>query len=115
MPSLSMDSTISGAAALSIDDLRITASLARLNTSDEELETAFPAFRETLSYFAAMQTAEIGDEPFNGADVEAINVPLTHFRADSGSTAKSDPDLNEALLDNSGEREGRFIAVPNVL
>lgn len=103
------------ATSLIIEDLRITASLARLNTSEAELEAAFPAFREMLSYFAAMQRAD-ADENMLGSDGTAgVDMPPDHFRPDAAPSAKAAPELAETMLDNSGERDGRFIVVPNVL
>ncbi|MDR2659335.1 MAG: aspartyl/glutamyl-tRNA amidotransferase subunit C [Spirochaetaceae bacterium] len=116
-----MNSVETGAAALSLEDLRITASLAHLNVDEAELEAAFPAFREMLSYFAAMQAADKDDKAFDGgiseSSFDAENVPLTNFRADAAlpSNSTQEPDLSDTLINNSGERDGRFIVVPNVL
>ncbi|MDR1147204.1 MAG: aspartyl/glutamyl-tRNA amidotransferase subunit C [Spirochaetaceae bacterium] len=112
-----MESTKRDAAALtlSIEDLRITASLAHLNTGDDELEAAFPAFREMLSYFAAMQTADTEEKTFDKTSAETENMPLTHFRTDDEPSAKVELNLSETMLDKSGERDGRFIVVPNIL
>jgi aspartyl-tRNA(Asn)/glutamyl-tRNA(Gln) amidotransferase subunit C len=108
---------------LSIEDLRITASLAHLNVDGAELEAALPAFREMLSYFAAMQAADGDSKAFDGglselsfAGETAVTpcVDSACFRAD-GPALPPDSALSGAMLDNSGERDNRFIVVPNVL
>jgi aspartyl-tRNA(Asn)/glutamyl-tRNA(Gln) amidotransferase subunit C len=106
-----------GAAEIPIEDLRITASLAHLNADEAELEAALPAFREMLSYFAAMQAAD-GDEKAFGGGIAGLSfsgesVRSSHFRADAALAPAEN--LTELMLDNSGERDSRFIAVPNVL
>jgi hypothetical protein len=42
-------------------------------------------------------------------------MPLAHFRADAEPGAKTELNLSETMLDKSGERDGRFIVVPNIL
>jgi aspartyl-tRNA(Asn)/glutamyl-tRNA(Gln) amidotransferase subunit C len=125
---------------MEIDDLRETAGLAHLNLDDEELAGAFPAFEQMLGFFAAMQAADedagafrvrispAGSEkaldPFAGtAGVETSRTAgAGHFRPDIPSPSNpchtnshnpEDRTLN--LLNNAGERDGRFIVVPNVL
>jgi aspartyl-tRNA(Asn)/glutamyl-tRNA(Gln) amidotransferase subunit C len=105
-----------------IEDLRITASLAHLNPGEAELEAALPAFREMLSYFAAMQAADNDEKAFGGGisglSFAGESVDSSHFRADTAFTPASEDaatDLTEAMLDNSGERDSRFVVVPNVL
>jgi aspartyl-tRNA(Asn)/glutamyl-tRNA(Gln) amidotransferase subunit C len=103
------------------EDLRITASLAHLNVDEAELEAALPAFRDMLSYFAAMQAADNDKKAFGG-DISGLSfagdsVDSSHFRADAAFTPAVDTpaDLPETMLDNSGERDSRFVVVPNVL
>jgi len=100
---------------MDIEDLRETAALAHLNLGEEELAAAFPAFEQMLGYFAAMQGADGEDFPVQqGLSAVARSVISSHFRPDSqGQDAP--PELNEKLLDNSGERDGRFVVIPNVL
>lgn len=105
-------------AGIPVEDLRITASLAHLNAGESELEAALPAFRDMLSYFAAMQAAD-GDEKAFGGPIQGLSfagdcVDSAHFRADAALPGAA-ADLTEAMLDNSGERDSRFIVVPNVL
>ena len=113
---------------MNIEDLRETAGLAHLNLGDEELAAAFPAFEQMLGYFAAMQAAD-RDEAAFGGDTEAAPAGLSalartvssgHFRGDNrnpkaGGLGNSPEDVSGPMLDNSGERDGRFVVVPNVL
>jgi aspartyl-tRNA(Asn)/glutamyl-tRNA(Gln) amidotransferase subunit C len=102
------------------DDLKVTAELAHLNLKDEELDAAFPSFQEMLGYFAAMQAADKDpDLSQGGADVKAgqnvgaQSVGAGFFRKDeevSGGSEKL-----EMILDNAGERDGRFYVIPSVL
>jgi aspartyl-tRNA(Asn)/glutamyl-tRNA(Gln) amidotransferase subunit C len=110
---------------MNIEDLQVTAQLAHLNLDEAELADAFPAFEQMLGFFAAMQAAD--------KDRAAFPVPISDLQG-SASTAESGffrPDnqnLNNPvsngnnpetevsnLLNNAGERDGRFIVVPNVL
>jgi aspartyl-tRNA(Asn)/glutamyl-tRNA(Gln) amidotransferase subunit C len=114
---------------MNIEDLRETAALAHLNLGDGELAAAFPAFEQMLGYFAAMQAAD-RDEAAAGASgggAEAVPPGLSalartvssgHFRRDNPNTGipgNSPEDMSGLLIDNSGERDGRFVVVPNVL
>jgi aspartyl-tRNA(Asn)/glutamyl-tRNA(Gln) amidotransferase subunit C len=113
---------------MNIEDLRETAALAHLNLGDEELAAAFPAFEQMLGYFAAMQMAD-KDEAVFSAEGETVSSGLSalartvssgHFRRDNQNSNTNIPgnspeDLTGLLLDNSGERDGRFVVVPNVL
>jgi aspartyl-tRNA(Asn)/glutamyl-tRNA(Gln) amidotransferase subunit C len=110
---------------MKIDDLRETARLAHLNVGDEELAGAFPAFEQMLGFFAAMQAAD--------ADTGAFAVPASSaegggartvgagfFRPDAPLRTDAPVSPNPEnqtlnLLNNAGERDGRFIVVPNVL
>ncbi|MDR2029493.1 MAG: aspartyl/glutamyl-tRNA amidotransferase subunit C [Treponema sp.] len=106
---------------MKIEDLQETARLAHLNPDEEELTGAFPAFEQMLGFFAAMQAAD-EDGAFSAS---SLNEPQWtagsgHFRPDSvQNNPRNSPcpaaGLNENLLNNAGERDGRFIVVPNVL
>jgi aspartyl-tRNA(Asn)/glutamyl-tRNA(Gln) amidotransferase subunit C len=106
---------------MNIDDLQETARLAHLNMGGEELAGAFPAFEQMLGFFAAMQAADGDREVFPGDSVSGVSRGVTsdHFRPDDprphdfNNTAPLD--LNENLINNAGDRDGRFIVVPNVL
>jgi aspartyl-tRNA(Asn)/glutamyl-tRNA(Gln) amidotransferase subunit C len=120
---------------MKIEDLQETARLAHLNMDEEELAGAFPAFEQALGFFALMQAAD-GDTALfpAGKDLSGSSrtVSSAHFRPDASnynpnnshntaSTGLNDPEhepprgLCRALLDNAGDRDGRFIVVPNVL
>jgi aspartyl-tRNA(Asn)/glutamyl-tRNA(Gln) amidotransferase subunit C len=103
---------------MTIEDLKETAALAHLNMDEAELAAAFPAFEQMLGYFAAMQAADR-----EGASAEKSDTPVSgtegtvnsgHFRGDAGLNAAGNP-CAENLLDQAGERDGRFVVVPNVL
>jgi aspartyl-tRNA(Asn)/glutamyl-tRNA(Gln) amidotransferase subunit C len=113
---------------MDIGDLKETAALAHLNLGDEELAAAFPAFEQMLGFFAAMQAADNDESLFppaggaaknalpSGQNAGARIVDAGFFRADDppGKGAGSG-NLNEKLLNNAGERDGRFLVIPNVL
>jgi aspartyl-tRNA(Asn)/glutamyl-tRNA(Gln) amidotransferase subunit C len=107
---------------MTIDDLITTASLARLRLDKAELEKAFPAFEQMVSFFADMQdadedTAAFGS-PIEGLSRDARECDPALFRKDDAAGADVyNPgfSLNEAFLENTGERDGPFMVVPNVL
>jgi aspartyl-tRNA(Asn)/glutamyl-tRNA(Gln) amidotransferase subunit C len=112
---------------MKIDDLKETAALAHLNLEDDELAAAFPAFEQMLGYFAAMQAADRDEGLFPAAGAKlpagqnagARLVESGFFRPDTPREvppAGDNPNnLNENLLNNAGDRDGRFLVIPNVL
>lgn len=126
---------------MKIEDLQVTAQLAHLNMGEKELAAAFPAFEQMLGFFAAMEAADKDPAAFigGGADVAAApqmtgmirTVLADHFRLDNpppntavnglnGETKVSEALASETLapetlINNAGDRDGRFIVVPNVL
>jgi aspartyl-tRNA(Asn)/glutamyl-tRNA(Gln) amidotransferase subunit C len=115
---------------MKIDDLKETAELAHLNLGDEELAAAFPAFEQMLGYFAAMQAADTDESLFPrgpdgsaktalpaGQNAGARLVDSGFFRPDNphGANSNNSNKLNENLLNNAGDRDGRFVVIPNVL
>ncbi|MDR0539797.1 MAG: aspartyl/glutamyl-tRNA amidotransferase subunit C [Spirochaetaceae bacterium] len=98
-----------------MDDLRITANLARLTLSEDELRGSLKSFSDMVSYFAAMEDAEADSESFGRPLAEAresrFMVDSKHFRPDQ-TQADTAPD---ALLALAPERDGRFFVIPNVL
>jgi aspartyl-tRNA(Asn)/glutamyl-tRNA(Gln) amidotransferase subunit C len=114
---------------MKIDDLQVTAQLAHLNMGEAELAAAFPAFEQMLGFFAAMQAADKDTaafpDAFSAADaVSSRTVSSAYFRPDtphsntSPNTASgglNDETLASTLLNNAGDRDGRFMVVPNVL
>ncbi|MDR0452484.1 MAG: aspartyl/glutamyl-tRNA amidotransferase subunit C [Treponema sp.] len=101
---------------MDVEDLKETAALAHLNLDEAELEGSFPAFEQMLGFFAAMQAADKDGAafpvPIGGSAGQPRPAESGFFRPDAGSTG-TDP--ASGLLDNAGERDGRFIVVPNVL
>ena len=101
---------------MELTDLRVTADLAHLNLSEEELQRAFPAFEEMLSFFAAMQAADADgalpalSDQTEGMAASAKVVASGYFRPDEAHATESCD-----LLSKAGERDGRFIVIPNVL
>jgi aspartyl-tRNA(Asn)/glutamyl-tRNA(Gln) amidotransferase subunit C len=106
-----------------IEELRETAALAHLNLDEGELANALSAFEEMLGYFAVMQAAdsEIAG-PSSGLSAVARTVSSESFRGDGGESSASGfpgeegrADRIEGMLNSAGERDGRFVVVPNVL
>ncbi|MDR0721915.1 MAG: aspartyl/glutamyl-tRNA amidotransferase subunit C [Treponema sp.] len=102
---------------MKMEDLQETAGLAHLTMSEHALAAAFPAFEQMLGFFAAMQAADEDQEAFPGLPSQLSGpsriVSPDHFRQDN-----PDPPSQAAipqLLDNAGDRDGRFVLVPNVL
>jgi aspartyl-tRNA(Asn)/glutamyl-tRNA(Gln) amidotransferase subunit C len=84
------------------------------------LATAFPAFEQMLGFFAAMQAADEDraafSTPISRLSGTSLSVASEHFRRDNPDIHTiTDNPLNENLLNNAGERDGRFVVVPNVL
>ncbi|MDR2491636.1 MAG: aspartyl/glutamyl-tRNA amidotransferase subunit C [Spirochaetaceae bacterium] len=103
---------------VALEDLRITAELARLPLDEAELQAALPAFQDMLAYFTAMQRADSDAAAFCGALQDDVNVccftaGTSHFRPDVQSVEK--PAAPQAMLELAGERDGNFIVMPNVL
>jgi aspartyl-tRNA(Asn)/glutamyl-tRNA(Gln) amidotransferase subunit C len=111
-------------------DLQVTADLAHLNMDQHELRGAFGAFEEMLSFFAAMDSAGEDRAAFSaieGSPSPKPTAPLdaaastrfadsTCFRPDAPNPGHSGSgSLVEQMLDGAGERDGRFLVIPNVL
>ena len=116
---------------MDIEDLKVTAQLAHLNLDEGELAAAFPAFEQMLGFFAAMQAADEdtaafpapGSRETGATGANARIVRAGHFRPDArnpnnthtiASNGLNQPEIPN-LIDNAGERDSRFILVPNVL
>ena len=97
-----------------LKELEMTAQLARLKMSTDELAALFPAFEQMLGFFAVMKEAD--DDPENAC--HGTYVGAGHFRADVGRADDAlvyESDVHEKMLNNAGKRDGRFIVIPNVL
>jgi aspartyl-tRNA(Asn)/glutamyl-tRNA(Gln) amidotransferase subunit C len=118
---------------MDLRELEETAALAHLNVNREELAAAFPAFEQMLGFFAAMQSADT-DATALGQTAQFVSagqaagarlVGAAHFRGDVPPDSPAKGSLMDtggpagtdgvALVDNAGERDGRFIVIPNVL
>jgi aspartyl-tRNA(Asn)/glutamyl-tRNA(Gln) amidotransferase subunit C len=103
---------------MNVEDLKVTAALAHLNLDEAELEAAAPAFEQMLAFFAAMQAADEDKAAFPAPVKEnasaARTVESSFFRPDAGNSPAVGGQA-ACLLDNVGERDGRFVVVPNVL
>lgn len=101
-----------------MEDLQETAGLAHLTMDDQDLAAAFPAFEQMLGFFAAMQVADEDQEAFPSLPSQLSGpsriVSPDHFRQDD-LPSPQDPSVAAQLLDNAGDRDGRFVLVPNVL
>lgn len=104
--------------------LEETARLAHLRADRHELAAALPAFEQMLGFFAAMAGADNDPAFAAGADgaaagqaAGALLAGADHFRGDAVCGLNNGPgaDLGEAMLNNAGERDGRFIVIPSVL
>ncbi|MDR2160472.1 MAG: aspartyl/glutamyl-tRNA amidotransferase subunit C [Treponema sp.] len=124
---------------MTIEDLKETAALARLNMDEAELSAAFPAFEQMVRFFTIMQAADTDEAafgaPLRGPSGAAASPAAGSFRGasaeDTGITRIVDSgvyrpdsagaggvfpeDLNEKMVNNAGERDGRFMVIPNVL
>jgi aspartyl-tRNA(Asn)/glutamyl-tRNA(Gln) amidotransferase subunit C len=128
---------------MKIEDLQETAQLAHLNMDEKELAASLPAFEQMVGFFAAMQAADEDRTAFPGGSLTGDTAPVSglsgtsqtvtsrHFRPDNSGDnlnnqanplsggLKGNAAAKEALvsdmLNNAGERDGRFVVVPNVL
>jgi aspartyl/glutamyl-tRNA(Asn/Gln) amidotransferase C subunit len=95
------------------EELRITAELAHLNLTEQELSSAHIAFEQMLKYFEAMRSADsLISEQENV--VNKFNAKPAMFRADSAEN-ESDGRLQNEIVELAAEHDGRFIIIPNVL
>jgi aspartyl-tRNA(Asn)/glutamyl-tRNA(Gln) amidotransferase subunit C len=91
---------------MELEELDITAQLARLELSDEEAKQFEKAVFQMLEYFSKMREF----------DVEGL--PPTTQMTQINRTRKDAAIVNtdtDAILDNAPELEDRFIVIPNVL
>ena len=105
---------------MNMEDLQETAELAHLTMDEKDLAAAFPAFEQMLGFFAAMQAADEDREAFPALPRKLSGlsriVSPDHFRGDNPNPpSRQDPSAIPQLLDNAGDRDGRFVLVPNVL
>ena len=88
-------------------ELSITARMARLSLTPQEMEKLGKAVEQMLQYFSHMR--EI--------DVEGLE-PTTHALLQHNRTrndAERATDVSDVLVENAPQRDERFIVIPNVL
>ncbi len=93
--------------SMDASELAITARMARLSLTKEELEKLGVAVEQMLQHFSHMK--EI--------DIQGL-APTTHALLRENrlrEDAENGPALSDTLLGNAPEREERFIVIPNVL
>lgn len=89
------------------EELYKTASLARLELSDEEAEKLSGAVSQMIEYFSLMEKIDVSDIP-----------PTTHVSG-GGNRVREDKieesSLADVMIKAAPESEERFITIPNVL
>ena len=107
--------------AMCINDLKETAEIAHLNLGEKELARLYPAFEEMLSLLDSMQGADgTAESALRGAFGNIRTVDSVFFESGNNipiDNSNNNPsnNQNEVILNNAGERDGRFLVVPNVL
>ena len=99
---------------MDVNELKTTASLARLSMGDQELEKLAVMVDQMLDYFSRMMEIDVDHLPPTTHALQKENV----VRADSPDFPGKSPVENgdpDNLLDRAPEREDRFITIPNVL
>ena len=94
---------------MNTEELRVTAELAEIELTGDELQSLGAAVSEMITYFATMMELDLtGLEPTTHA-----LLPYNRTRADE---PRAEPEAAaDSLLENAPELEDRFIAIPNVL
>ena len=113
---------------MTIEDLKETAGMAHLNPNEDELAGIFPGFAEMIGFFDTMQAAENDSAAFPeglasassalagaSGNYRTVNSGFYRSGACTSSNDGNSSGFVESLLDNAGERDGRFLLVPNVL
>jgi len=92
---------------ISPEDVRKVAKLARLEISEDKVETYTNQLEQILGYVAHLQSVETEDIPPTTRAVEVVN----NWREDK----VLDCPVREELLDQAPQREGNFFRVPKIL
>ena len=113
---------------MTIEELKEVADMACLSPNEKELAALFPQFSEMIGFFDTMRDADRDSAAFPkglapvssalaGASGNYRKVDSGFYSAGANAAADGNSalDLTEKLLDNAGERDGRFMVVPNVL
>ena len=89
------------------DELLVTASLARLELEEKEIEKLDRAVTGMIEYFSVMDSIDVDDLE-----------PTTHAFVKENRTREDAPskgDVSDKMVENAPESDGRFIVIPNVL
>jgi aspartyl-tRNA(Asn)/glutamyl-tRNA(Gln) amidotransferase subunit C len=92
---------------ISANDVRKVAQLARLQLSDEVIETFTPQLEEIIDFVAQLEEIDTTNVAPTTRAVEVVNV----CREDVVNTTE----VREELLGLAPEREGDFYRVPKIL
>ena len=91
--------------SMDVSDLKITAELANLDLTDEDLASLGNEVEKILDYFSMMMEADV-----NALSPGKAAPAANRLRPDVRMSGDAD-----ALLENAPELEDRFIVIPNVL
>jgi aspartyl-tRNA(Asn)/glutamyl-tRNA(Gln) amidotransferase subunit C len=92
---------------MNLDELYLTAKLAKLDLGEKEAEKLAIEVSRMLEYFSVMEKVSV-----EGLDATVQTLGQENItRADIVSSI----DVTEKLISNAPESEGRFIIIPNVL
>jgi aspartyl-tRNA(Asn)/glutamyl-tRNA(Gln) amidotransferase subunit C len=109
---------------MDLRELEETAALAHMNVRRDELAAALPAFEQMLGFFAAMSAADREAFTQTSGAARALNAGQIagaflaragDFRSDTETGGELPAADAARLIDAAGERDGRFIVIPNVL
>ncbi|MDR1933435.1 MAG: aspartyl/glutamyl-tRNA amidotransferase subunit C [Spirochaetales bacterium] len=90
---------------MDVSELKITAELANLDLTGEDLASLGNEVEKILDYFSSMMEADTA-----GLAAGKAGSAANRLRPDVRTPGDAD-----ALLENAPELEGRFIVIPNVL
>lgn len=92
---------------MNLDELYLTAKLAKLDLGEKEAENLALEVSRMLEYFSVMEKVDV-----TGLDSTVQTLGQENItRPDIVSSV----DVTEKLISNAPESEGRFIIIPNVL
>lgn len=92
---------------MNLDELYLTAKLAKLDLGEKEAEKLSLEVSRMLEYFSVMEKVDV-----TGLDA---TVQIPGQENITRSDIVSSVDVTEKLISNAPESEGRFIIIPNVL
>ncbi len=92
---------------MNLDELYLTAKLAKLELNEAEAEKLAVEVSRMLEYFSVMEGVDVDGLDATVQTLSGENVT----REDSVSSA----DVTDKMIANAPETDGRFIIIPNVL